>query len=126
MMPMISASAARSTSETKSLRPLEVTVRDSRRFRLRTMTSPARRAAITAILRRACTGKSYLIDSQSVGERASPSLLILGTGHQVLAELELQRRVADVITVDQHTVVGVRLDSVGHVGAHVQRGIMGT
>src|SRR5215471_7725365 len=55
MKAMISASAARSTSDTKSLRPLDVTVRDSRRFRLRTMTSPARRAALTAILRRGCT-----------------------------------------------------------------------
>src|SRR6185312_4172114 len=120
MMAMISASAARSTSETKSLRPLEVTVRDSRRFRLRTMTSPARRAAITAIFRRACTGKSYLIDGQSVRERASPALLILRGGHQVLAELELQCRVAEVVAVDQYAIVGVRLDGVGHIGAYVQ------
>src|SRR5580704_4906128 len=51
MVAMISCSAAWSTSVTKSLRPLEVTVRDSRRFRLRTMISPARRAARTAMLR---------------------------------------------------------------------------
>jgi len=55
MLPMISRSAAWSTSVTKSLRPLEETVSDSRRLRLRMMTSPARRAARTAMLRSGCT-----------------------------------------------------------------------
>src|SRR5690348_15235301 len=48
---MISRSAALSTSVTKSLRPLDATAIESRRFRLRTMISPARRAARTAMLR---------------------------------------------------------------------------
>src|SRR6516165_3521904 len=54
MLAMISCSAARSTSVTKSLRPLEAMVSDSRRFMLRTITSPARRAARTAILSSGC------------------------------------------------------------------------
>src|SRR5580658_6745991 len=55
MLAMISRSAAWSTSVTKSLRPLAVTVRVSARLRLRMMISPARRAARTAILRSGCT-----------------------------------------------------------------------
>ena len=45
IVSMISASAARSTSVTKSLRPLDSTCRLSRRGMARTMMSPARRAA---------------------------------------------------------------------------------
>src|SRR5579863_2538747 len=64
---MISASAAWSTSVTKSLRPLEVTVRDSRRLRLRMITSPARRAARTAILRSGCTVTKLVWSRAPVG-----------------------------------------------------------
>ena len=54
MVAMISASAWRSTSVTKSLRPLLETYNESSRLRLRTMTSAARRAARTAMLSNGC------------------------------------------------------------------------
>src|SRR6186997_1133099 len=57
MVWMMSASAALSTSVTKSLRPLLSTWTASRRGMARTMMSPARRAALTAILSRGCIGE---------------------------------------------------------------------
>src|SRR5471032_708116 len=51
---MMSASALRSISVTKSLRPLVSILSESRRDRLLTIRSPARRAARMAILSRGC------------------------------------------------------------------------
>ena len=54
IVAMISASALRSMSVTKSLRPLVSIFSESRRDRLRTIRSPARRAARMPILRSGC------------------------------------------------------------------------
>src|SRR5437667_164114 len=78
MMPMISRSAAWSTSVTKSLRPLGETASDSRRFKLRTMPSPARRAARAAAAR---TGRE---------SRRAPAAVVFGAERTGLTNEELE------------------------------------
>src|SRR6516165_5685719 len=117
MLAMISCSAARSTSVTKSLRPLEAMVSDSRRFMLRTITSPARRAARTAMLSSGCMMARHHSNARGaahVGPLTSPART--NSNPEVSRAAVPIRRI-----VIEHLYADPRRRQAHAVGAHQQR-----